>query len=124
MDDILGEESDNESEGRGKDKPGNEEVEDEDEEQQQHHHQQQLQQQQPGAGHIVRGGLGPQVPGLEERIQTPSSEASLSQSLPRWDADLHCNFQSTHYLLFSVPYLVAIFVQQSLRKNIFFRNIM
>lgn len=78
MDDILGEESDNESEGRGKDKPGNEEVEDEEEEEQQ----QQLQQQ-PGAGQIVRGGLGPQALGLEERIQTPSSEANLSASVPR-----------------------------------------
>lgn len=76
MDDILGEESDNESEGRGKDKPGNEEVEDEEEEQLQ-------QQQQPGAGQIVRGGLGPQALGLEERIQTPSSEANLSGSVPR-----------------------------------------
>lgn len=79
MDDILGEESDNESEGRGKDKPGNEEVEDEEEEQQQ----QLLQQQQPGTGKIVRGGLGPQALGLEERIQTPSSEANLSASVPR-----------------------------------------
>lgn len=79
MDDILGEESDNESEGRGKDKPGNEEVEDEEEERQQ---------QQPGAGQIARGGLCPQALGLGERIQTPSSEASLSGSVPRWEAEL------------------------------------
>ncbi|XP_039978500.1 RNA polymerase II subunit A C-terminal domain phosphatase isoform X4 [Xiphias gladius] len=69
VDDILGEESDNESEGRGKEKPGNEEVEDDDEEEQQ--------QQQTGAGQIAEGGLGPQAVSMEERLQTPSSEASV-----------------------------------------------
>uniref|UniRef100_A0A8C9YVB6 RNA polymerase II subunit A C-terminal domain phosphatase n=1 Tax=Sander lucioperca TaxID=283035 RepID=A0A8C9YVB6_SANLU len=48
VDDMLGEESDNESEGRGKEKPGNEEA-----------------------------------ASSEERIQTPSSEASVPASVPR-----------------------------------------
>lgn len=72
MDDILGEESDNESEGRGKEKPGNEEVEDED-----------GQQQQPKAGQIAGGVPGPQAPRLEERIQKQSNETSLPGSVPR-----------------------------------------
>lgn len=80
MDDILGEESDNESEGRGKDKVGPEEAEEEEERQQE---QEQLQQQHPGAGQISRVGLSPQAPALEERIQTPSSEAPSSSCLPR-----------------------------------------
>ncbi|XP_051245866.1 RNA polymerase II subunit A C-terminal domain phosphatase isoform X2 [Dicentrarchus labrax] len=80
VDDILGEESDNESEGRGKEKPGNEEVEDEEEERRQR---QQQQQQQPGAGRIAGGEPGPQAPGVEERIQTPSNETSLPSSVPR-----------------------------------------
>ncbi len=75
MDDILGEESDNESEGRGKERPGNEEVEEEDEQRQQ--------QQQPGAGQIAGGGLGPQALGVEEKIQKQSSETSLAGSVPR-----------------------------------------
>ncbi|XP_078123533.1 RNA polymerase II subunit A C-terminal domain phosphatase isoform X1 [Sander vitreus] len=74
VDDMLGEESDNESEGRGKEKPGNEEAEDEEEEQRQ---------QQPGAGQIAEGRLGPQAASSEERIQTPSSEASVPASVPR-----------------------------------------
>uniref|UniRef100_A0A667XHE2 RNA polymerase II subunit A C-terminal domain phosphatase n=1 Tax=Myripristis murdjan TaxID=586833 RepID=A0A667XHE2_9TELE len=72
VDDILGEESDNESEGRGKEKPGEEEVEDEEE-------------QQLGAGQITGGSLGPQALSMEERIQTPASEASLTGSVPRCD---------------------------------------
>lgn len=80
MDDILGEESDNESEGRGKDKVGPEEAEEEEERQQE-----QLQQQHPGAGQISRVELSPQAPALEERIQTPSSEAPSSSCLPRWE---------------------------------------
>lgn len=79
VDDILGEESDNESEGRGKDKVGPEEAEEEEEERQQ----EQEQQQHPGAGQISREGLSPQAPALEERIQTPSSEAPSSSCLPR-----------------------------------------
>ncbi|XP_031142988.1 RNA polymerase II subunit A C-terminal domain phosphatase isoform X1 [Sander lucioperca] len=75
VDDMLGEESDNESEGRGKEKPGNEEAEDEEEEEQR--------QQQPGAGQIAEGRLGPQAASSEERIQTPSSEASVPASVPR-----------------------------------------
>ncbi|XP_078146708.1 RNA polymerase II subunit A C-terminal domain phosphatase [Centroberyx gerrardi] len=73
VDDILGEESDNESEGRGKEKPGDEEVDEEEEQQQQ---------QQPGTGQST-GGLGPQALSTEERIQTPASEASLTASVPR-----------------------------------------
>ncbi|XP_026156115.1 RNA polymerase II subunit A C-terminal domain phosphatase isoform X2 [Mastacembelus armatus] len=71
VDDILGEESDNESEGRGKEKPGKEEVEDEEEEQQ------------PGTGQISGEGLGPQVLSVEERLQTPSTEAFLPGGTPR-----------------------------------------
>ncbi|KAM3858621.1 RNA polymerase II subunit A C-terminal domain phosphatase [Diretmus argenteus] len=74
VDDILGEESDNESEGRGKEKPG-EEVEDEEE-----------RELQIGVGQSTGGGgggLGPQALSTEERIQTPSSEASLTGSVPR-----------------------------------------
>ncbi|XP_028255667.1 RNA polymerase II subunit A C-terminal domain phosphatase [Parambassis ranga] len=74
VDDILGEESDNESEGRGKEKPSNEEMEDEEEEQQQEH-------QQLGAAQAAGGSLSPQVLSVEERLQTPSSEAS--HSVPR-----------------------------------------
>ncbi|XP_029370801.1 RNA polymerase II subunit A C-terminal domain phosphatase isoform X1 [Echeneis naucrates] len=78
VDDILGEESDNESEGRGKEKPGTEEVEDEEEEQQQ----QQQQQQQPGAGQIAEG-LSPQALSMEEGLHAPSSEASQPSGVPR-----------------------------------------
>ncbi|XP_029135228.2 RNA polymerase II subunit A C-terminal domain phosphatase isoform X1 [Labrus bergylta] len=60
VDDILGEESDNESEGKGKEKPCNEEVDEEEE----------RQQQQPGAGEIAGGGPDPKVPGMEDRQQT------------------------------------------------------
>ncbi|XP_040909815.1 RNA polymerase II subunit A C-terminal domain phosphatase isoform X1 [Toxotes jaculatrix] len=67
VDDILGEESDNESEGRGKEKPGNEEQ----------------QQQQPEAGQVAEGGLGPQALSMEEKLQTPSNEASLPGGVPR-----------------------------------------
>ncbi|XP_026204155.1 RNA polymerase II subunit A C-terminal domain phosphatase isoform X2 [Anabas testudineus] len=73
VDDILGEESDNESEGRGKEKPCKEEVEDEE----------QQQQQQPGAGQTAGGTLGPQALSVEERLQTPSTEASLQDGMPR-----------------------------------------
>ncbi|XP_068431922.1 RNA polymerase II subunit A C-terminal domain phosphatase isoform X2 [Clinocottus analis] len=70
VDDMLGEESDNESECRGKEKPGNEEVEDEG-------------QRRSGAGQIAaaaaRGGeLGPQAVSVEERMQTPSSEDGVT----------------------------------------------
>ncbi|XP_056154747.1 RNA polymerase II subunit A C-terminal domain phosphatase [Lampris incognitus] len=69
VDDILGEESDNESEGRGKEKAGDEEAEDDEE--------------QPllGAGQSTTGGHGPQS--LTEGIQTPASEASPTGSVPR-----------------------------------------
>ncbi|KAM9340124.1 RNA polymerase II subunit A C-terminal domain phosphatase [Symphorus nematophorus] len=72
VDDILGEESDNESEGRGKERPGNEEVEDEEEEQRRRRQQR--------AGQIAEG---PQAPGVEERMQTPSSEARPASSVQR-----------------------------------------
>ncbi|KAL7381473.1 hypothetical protein ABVT39_006175 [Epinephelus coioides] len=77
VDDILGEESDNESEGRGKEKPGNEEAEDEEE------REQRRQQQRPGAGQIAAGGLGPQAMRVDEKIQTASREASVPGSVPR-----------------------------------------
>ncbi|XP_030596220.1 RNA polymerase II subunit A C-terminal domain phosphatase isoform X2 [Archocentrus centrarchus] len=70
VDDILGEESDNESEGRGKEKPGNEEMEDEEEKRQQH--------QQAGAGQTAGRRLDPQAMSIEERLQTPSSVANQS----------------------------------------------
>ncbi|XP_040928705.1 RNA polymerase II subunit A C-terminal domain phosphatase isoform X2 [Betta splendens] len=72
VDDILGEESDNESEGRGKEKPVNEEVEDEEE-----------QQQQPGAGQTAGRKLEPQPLSVEERLQTPATEACLPGAVPR-----------------------------------------
>lgn len=75
MDDILGEESDNESEGRGKEKPGNEEMEDEEEQQQRH--------QQAGAGQTVGRRLSPQALSIDERLQTPSNVASQCQSVAR-----------------------------------------
>ncbi|XP_019946370.2 RNA polymerase II subunit A C-terminal domain phosphatase [Paralichthys olivaceus] len=87
VDDILGEESDNESDGRGKEKPGNEEVEDEEEEQQQQ--QQQQQPQPPGAGQIEGDGLDAQVVTLEDRLQTPFSEAGLLGGVPRGQKRKH-----------------------------------
>lgn len=80
MDDILGEESDNESEGRGKEKPGNEEVEEEEQQQQQQQHQ-------PASKQIRGGGLGPQALSVEETIQATSSEVTLPASVPRWDTE-------------------------------------
>ncbi|XP_042362196.1 RNA polymerase II subunit A C-terminal domain phosphatase [Plectropomus leopardus] len=74
VDDILGEESDNESEGRGKEKTGNDEAEDEEEQQRQ---------QPTGAGQIAAGGLGPQAMTVDERSQTPPREASVSVSVQR-----------------------------------------
>lgn len=75
MDDILGEESDNESDGRGKDKTIAEE-----EQQQQR---EPLQQLQPEVVHLSRVGLGPPAPVPEEKIQTLSAEDSSSSCLPR-----------------------------------------
>ncbi|KAM6903263.1 RNA polymerase II subunit A C-terminal domain phosphatase [Lycodopsis pacificus] len=81
VDDMLGEESDNESEGPGKEKPGNEEVEDEGE------------QQQSGAGRIAAaaaaaaagggGELGPQAMSVDEKIQTPPSEDGVTRGHKR-----------------------------------------
>ncbi|XP_061753340.1 RNA polymerase II subunit A C-terminal domain phosphatase isoform X2 [Nerophis ophidion] len=65
VDDILGEESDNESEGRGKEKAGNEEVEEE---------------QQQGAGPLTgrRRGGGPQELTLGEQVQATTSGTTVS----------------------------------------------
>lgn len=68
VDDILGEESDNESEGQGKDKPGNEEDEE---------------QQQPGPTEVKCKESGPQALGLDERMPEPSSENSILGCVPR-----------------------------------------
>lgn len=80
VDEILGEESDNESdnesEGQGKEKSSIEEMEDEETAEKK-------QQQQPGAGQAAEGKLGPKALSVEERLQTPSSEATLSHSVPR-----------------------------------------
>ncbi|XP_034016883.1 RNA polymerase II subunit A C-terminal domain phosphatase isoform X2 [Thalassophryne amazonica] len=65
VDDILGEESDNESEERGKEKPNNEEVDEEEE------------QQQPAASQRTGPGSSPQALRSEERIQSASGQASL-----------------------------------------------
>ncbi|KAM4630227.1 RNA polymerase II subunit A C-terminal domain phosphatase [Polymixia lowei] len=83
VDDILGEESDNESEGRGNEKPGDEEVEDEEEEEEEE--QQQQQQKKLDAGQSTERGHAPQAPSTvtEEKIQTTASEASLTGSVPR-----------------------------------------
>lgn len=69
MDDILGEESDNESEGRGKDKPGNEEDEGPP--------------QQPGPAEVQCRELGPQALGLDERTPEPSSKTNALGCEPR-----------------------------------------
>ncbi|XP_012731230.2 RNA polymerase II subunit A C-terminal domain phosphatase isoform X1 [Fundulus heteroclitus] len=75
VDDILGEESDNESEGRGKEKPGNEDIAEEEEEEEQ--------QQQPAAGEAASRGPGPEAGGAEERLQTPPSDGGLPQNASR-----------------------------------------
>ncbi|XP_030002654.1 RNA polymerase II subunit A C-terminal domain phosphatase [Sphaeramia orbicularis] len=74
VDDILGEESDNESEGRGKDKPANEEAEDEEEEEER---------QQLASGLVSGAGLGPQALSSDARSQSSSGQASLSHTVPR-----------------------------------------
>ncbi|XP_076013284.1 RNA polymerase II subunit A C-terminal domain phosphatase isoform X2 [Genypterus blacodes] len=71
VDDILGEESDSESEGRAKEKPVDMEVADEEEERQ------------PVAGPSTAGVHCPQPPIVEEMIHEPSSEASVTQDVPR-----------------------------------------
>ncbi|TNM93242.1 hypothetical protein fugu_018644 [Takifugu bimaculatus] len=85
VDDILGEESDNESEGRGKDKPGNEE----DDEQQP--------QQQPESAEMRCGGSGPQALGLDERTPEPSGENDTLDCAPRTNnVPLHPNIPSCY----------------------------
>lgn len=70
MDDILDEESDNESEGQGKERMSTKLMDDEEEKQ-------------------TRGGgqtsVGPQVSGAEESLQTSSSDTNLSQNVQRWE---------------------------------------
>ncbi|XP_061787434.2 RNA polymerase II subunit A C-terminal domain phosphatase [Nerophis lumbriciformis] len=74
VDDILGEESDNESEGRGKEKAGNEEVEEE---------------QRQGAGPLTGGrGGGPQEMTLDEQVQATSSGTTVSRGLKRRHDDV------------------------------------
>ncbi|XP_038143666.1 RNA polymerase II subunit A C-terminal domain phosphatase [Cyprinodon tularosa] len=73
VDDILGEESDNESDGRGKEKPGNEDIAEEEEEDEQR----------PGAGETTVQGPGPEAQSVEERLQMPPSDSSLCQNAPR-----------------------------------------
>lgn len=75
VDDILGEESDNESEGRGKEKPGNEE----DEEQQQRRQQEEEEEDEEEAG-TAEGTCreaGPQASGPDEGAPEPSSQNSV-----------------------------------------------
>ncbi|XP_028317090.1 LOW QUALITY PROTEIN: RNA polymerase II subunit A C-terminal domain phosphatase [Gouania willdenowi] len=71
VDDILGEESDNESEDRGKEKPCNEEEEEEEE-------------------HTVVGGLRPQVLIVEERLHT-ASEGGAPHAILRGHKRKHDN---------------------------------
>ncbi|KAK5613507.1 hypothetical protein CRENBAI_020930 [Crenichthys baileyi] len=72
VDDILGEESDNESEGQGKEKQRNEDIAEEEEEEQQ-----------PGAGETTTKGPGPKADSVEDRLQMPPSDSSVSQNAPR-----------------------------------------
>ncbi|XP_054911866.1 RNA polymerase II subunit A C-terminal domain phosphatase isoform X2 [Poeciliopsis prolifica] len=82
VDDILGEESDNESEGRGKEKPGNDDIAEEEEEEQH--------QQQPEAGESTTSGPPSKTDGVEERLQTtPPSDSSLSENTPRGQKRKH-----------------------------------
>ncbi|MEQ2190404.1 hypothetical protein XENOCAPTIV_010714, partial [Xenoophorus captivus] len=64
------EESDNESDGQGKEKPGNEDIAEEEE-------------QQPGAGEPTAQRPGPKADNVEERLQMPPSDSSVSQNAPR-----------------------------------------
>lgn len=70
MDDILGEESDNESESQGKDKMDAKVTDDVEEERRQ-----------PGGGQTPVRKPGPS----EESLQTSSSDTSLSQNVQRWE---------------------------------------
>ncbi|XP_033987015.1 RNA polymerase II subunit A C-terminal domain phosphatase isoform X2 [Trematomus bernacchii] len=85
VDDMLDEESDNESESQGKEKPGNEEGDDDDDDDDE---EEQQQQQQPEAGQKTAaaerrggesgGGIVPQEMSVEEKkIQPASSEAGV-----------------------------------------------
>lgn len=80
VDDILGEESDNESEGRGKEKAGNEDIAEEEEEEQR----------EQGAGESTARGPDPKADGGEERPQTTKpSDSSLPQNAPRGQKRKH-----------------------------------
>ncbi|XP_034091071.1 RNA polymerase II subunit A C-terminal domain phosphatase isoform X1 [Gymnodraco acuticeps] len=77
VDDMLDEESDNESESQGKEKPGNEEGDDDDEEEQQPEAGQKTTAAAEGGGESG-GGIVPQEMSVEEKkIQPASSEASV-----------------------------------------------
>ncbi|XP_049607596.1 RNA polymerase II subunit A C-terminal domain phosphatase [Syngnathus scovelli] len=79
VDDILGEESDNESEGRGKEKAANEEAEDE-----QRQHRQ-------GAGPLTGGDLGPQASRVEDVVLTTCPDASVLATVSRGHKRKHDN---------------------------------
>ncbi|XP_061671487.1 RNA polymerase II subunit A C-terminal domain phosphatase [Syngnathoides biaculeatus] len=78
VDDILGEESDNESEGRGKEKASHEEAEDEEEQQRKEEPQNQQ-----GAGPLTGGALGPQMLRAEDPVQSTSGKACLLADVSR-----------------------------------------
>ena len=85
MDDILGEESDNESEGQGKERPGEEEVDDDDDDDEEDEDQRLQQQQQLGA-RLSTGGehTAPSLAVAKDTgLQTPVQEAGLTSSVQR-----------------------------------------
>ncbi|XP_077446474.1 RNA polymerase II subunit A C-terminal domain phosphatase isoform X2 [Stigmatopora argus] len=75
VDDILGEESDNESEGRGKEKAANEEAEEEDGREEHQHGK--------GDGQLTGGGSGPQALDTEDPVTTISNEGNLLSTVSR-----------------------------------------
>ena len=85
MDDILGEERDNESEGQGKERPGEEEVENDDDEEDEDQQQQQQHHQQLGAGSSTGGEhTAPSLAVAKHTgLQTPGKEACLTSSVQR-----------------------------------------
>ncbi|KAJ3609797.1 hypothetical protein NHX12_024307 [Muraenolepis orangiensis] len=93
VDDILGEDSDNESEGQGKEKPGEDEVENDDDddddeeedEQQQRRRRQQQQQRKLTAGQSSGGehAAPPLSDATETGLRTPVNEACLTSSVQR-----------------------------------------
>lgn len=75
MDDILGEESDNESEGRGKEKAGNEDEEE------QRRREAQPREQAPGP--LTGGGPSPQALRVEDPVPTTCADASQLATVSR-----------------------------------------